>query len=572
MSPELAAIVVESDRTKESLANHFHPSIIERLRFYEIEMEMKERRRKGKYHPNNCMTKMTGMKDSTPTRQQPLCETINSGWLNESNHQIAFCLPMTNGLLDREKLKMTVLLQQYGRTLMRLQDENVVRYSDKTKEGEKIEEKEKSIGSNWRVELGQKSTVFSIGLILVELFGGLRTGLTGLCHFPVITSWFSKEHAYDSIEMEYSRRLELYQQQYSEEDIKIPATNFPTYQNDENMGIQTTSSMCHEQSATLRSSHHQEHRSAFPNIDVPNINVPDQENVWNDEMFDIPSLTPFSGSSDRRVDCEFRVALEWESKSIPLITSKSTTRSSTFDMETLKETLESGNTGQQQTTDSIMKSKESVLYHDHESRLLTRRRLSIVEPTPSTIAQTSSKTSSPSSSSSSLDRRCNIKRVQREKNFVRENRKERMRDGGDVVRMKSFKDLYKEYCYPMDGCLSLSWVSEHVDGKNRLRLPIGCLVGRVLDECLQENPTKRPSYAVLKRMLHGLKLICWNDQFISTAWKTAGGHDLGELSIHVDAFGYVEIREEKSGKALLKTISRRGDDDDVWELVLETEF
>jgi hypothetical protein len=47
------------------------------------------------------------------------------------------------------------------------------------------------VRGNGNIFIGESSSVFSLGLIFVELFGGHRTGLTGFRHVPMISNWFS---------------------------------------------------------------------------------------------------------------------------------------------------------------------------------------------------------------------------------------------------------------------------------------------------------------------------------------------------------------------------------------------
>lgn len=108
---------------------------------------------------------------------------------NRLAHHFQPCLKEHVAYSDRDPKERELVAPQY---LEKAYQELVAQlHLQKILYRERLEDKPHEKGEASYVRLGEKSSVFSLGLILVELFGGLRTGLTGLCHFPVISEWFS---------------------------------------------------------------------------------------------------------------------------------------------------------------------------------------------------------------------------------------------------------------------------------------------------------------------------------------------------------------------------------------------
>lgn len=509
---------MESDDCQHTLRNHFHPSLIERLKFYDSEMKVKIAARssenvyrsegnrsdgfglrngnhdgfeKNGYlnseyrsalgagaespHSERCQSKDTGSSDQSSWLTDMFIESrledsakCGTGQTTKESHERAKA--------TRNRLKSMVLSRNYQNGLPELKRQNVIATTD-GKDQETI------------VKLGQKSSVFALGLILVELFGGLRTGLTALCHFPVVTNWFSKEFAYELIELDYQCQDEqdphaLINQNFTKNLLKAPP-NVKTSQNG-----QKDTQECGE-----------------------------EKNISRRATRSLPSFPPYSGTSDKRVDYEFRIIMDWDAKLIPV----SPNSESLYDLQTLR------------------------ALHKQSGRKGSKA----------------------------------------------------ISAAAKAVELKSFKELYKQYCYPFEGCLATNWVvnqsesrtmssataaaplkgesdesSDGRGGKRSLELPVGQLIERILDKCLQYDPTKRPTYATLKRMLHGLRLILWNirnDAIINRWKKSQSCCRVEDIDVAIDDLGYVEIsgsvcenndsiegKKARRKTTLLKTISRRG--------------
>lgn len=268
------------------------------------------------------------------------------------------------------------------------------------------------------VRLGEKSSVFSLGLIFVELFGGLRTGLTGLCQFPVVSEWFA-----------------------SRDVLKQKAKN---------------------------------------------------------------TLPTPVGTAPQSMDREFRIALEWNLRQLPIVVSTSPSHNEYFDMPTLQQLVASSS------------SSSSSCSFSHSSDMLPQ-----VSRSPSPLTNVD-----PAAAAAS--RR--------------------------VIWLSSFSDVYKQYCYPKEGLLASArrapaahtaagtelfiaegsrlWVkyndvmekfyvllsqssflsermSESYVRKEDVLTLQKELVEAILDACLQGSPDRRPTFALLKYALLMLRqLLC----------------------------------------------------------------
>ncbi|XP_053991221.1 uncharacterized protein LOC128883167 isoform X2 [Hylaeus volcanicus] len=81
------------------------------------------------------------------------------------------------------------------------------------------------VRGNGNIFIGESSSMFSLGLIFVELFGGHRTGLTGFRHVPVISNWFSNPSSNKSTQDDCEFRIAL---EWNLPQFCINSNNLPT--------------------------------------------------------------------------------------------------------------------------------------------------------------------------------------------------------------------------------------------------------------------------------------------------------------------------------------------------------
>lgn len=408
----------------------------------------------------------------------------------------------------------------------------------------------------------------------------------------MIANWFSKSYAYSLIDYERNERLNEFQLIQQQQSLISNDCENPT----------TTKVKGDEASSTT---------TCFGNSLYKDFNRQRSESLEMEQRLLLPPLSPYSGTSSKRIDCEFRIALAWDSKSIPLSVSadkggnlfclnalreaQSRVRKDVFNKDTEQD---NGSDRGRNFAVGAIKDKHVVVRESEKNRInqihienvkatLSSHRLPI-QPTPSTSA-----TINTENFNAGIYNKQSCETRFKEGRFSHYYRKllgssiDRfwLRIAANnitrpnlslpaTVLLKSFKELHKQYCYPYEGYLSANWVFRYTNDSNewcsnnkqknvdnQLELPIGKLVGQILDQCLEFNPAKRPSYSMLKRMLNGLKLILWNlnNGYIVEEWKKQNSFNLENIDVSIDNFGYIEITgiEKHKKKTLLRTISKQ---------------
>lgn len=501
-------------------------------------------------------------------------------------------------------LKTLSLLSRYASLLHRFRDESVLRIPRGTSAMREPDALEKG---NWTVCLGERASVFSLGLILVELFGGFRTGLTALCQLPVVASWFSKNSALETIrldddhdvgEEECGGRASGGMQQRRRDDADVHHTDVqhkpkirpvldpsaaapavvhhtpearqqrpslvvppstrgqkrpssvaqstqcpigledrlqytnnnsphpplaatpapsgrralrvypqrmeattPQARERTHQGLQKGNRGIQQQqqqnvTGSMRRSGHrigayvqgavacpppsreQKTGTARDPMSLQTDGSGGCEGVVDNTLFRFREELLGPPSCSTQTDCEFRIVLEWDLKQIPIAMTPSIS-STMFDLESIRAATRSLHVPVCCPKPSR---KEVVPCNTVPCGGLHPRRKAL----PDTSQDQGGNESIP--------------------------RATRVLQSNKAVIYMSFHDIYKQYCYPKEGMFASSWKIDvgipDVDRGLRLyRIPIGSIPEQIVDRCLTLNPTRRPSYEQLKRMLRSLELL-----------------------------------------------------------------